>query len=179
MSHKFKQVRVSGKKGLNSLGAMNTPLGDLRNNCIKKDSWNIFVGDPQYKTNFFLQFKNQFIETIYERYILKSALYSIRLIIIMMGFVIIQFYDSFGLVTEGKKVQTLVSVATISASLFGTSKKASRFTNLCKQLLMFMVSFNLSWLIISDYTDKNQEYMIFFFFAPIFLLGLLILSSWL
>jgi len=31
-------------------------LTKIRENSIKKDNWNLFVGDPRYKTNFFLQF---------------------------------------------------------------------------------------------------------------------------
>jgi hypothetical protein len=34
---------------------------------MKKDNWNIFVGDARYKTNFFLLFKDSATSTLYER----------------------------------------------------------------------------------------------------------------
>ena len=64
--------------------SFNTHQQQVRENSIKKDNWNLFVGDPRYKTNFFLQFLDSSLYTLYENHILAISYYSVRFFIIFI-----------------------------------------------------------------------------------------------
>jgi len=42
----------------------------MRDRSLKKDNWNMFVGDLRYKTNFFLQFCDISTKRLYERHLM-------------------------------------------------------------------------------------------------------------
>jgi len=96
-----------------------------------------------------------------------------------MVFVLIYFYDSLGLVKEASLLGWVATTTAISLSMYATSKRAAFIRFKWKLLLMLSVSMYLSWYIANDYKEENAEYMMFFFLAPIFLLGLFIIPSWL
>ena len=55
----------------------------LRELSLRKDNWNIYVGDPRYKTNFFLQFLDSSTKLLYEKSLLEgSPVYSLRCLLI-------------------------------------------------------------------------------------------------
>lgn len=48
-----------------------------------KDNWNIFVGDPRYKTDFFLRFLDPSTDGLYRRSLIPATKYSLRLLILV------------------------------------------------------------------------------------------------
>ena len=59
-------------------------FSEIREKSLRKDNWNLFVGDTKYTTNFFMQFKDSFTKKLYDRHLIQSGLYSLRLILISM-----------------------------------------------------------------------------------------------
>lgn len=61
----------------------------LRDMSLKKDNWNLFVGDTRYKTSFFLQFLEVSTKRLYERHLLNTNIYSIRCTMLAMWFTLL------------------------------------------------------------------------------------------
>ena len=79
-------ISLGKPKRIETFQGYQSEICQLRENSLKKDNWNLYVGDVKYKTNFFLQFKNQFTKNIYQKHLYKSSLYSLRAMLIVMSF---------------------------------------------------------------------------------------------
>jgi hypothetical protein len=62
-----------------STGGVFNKVKEMRERTIARDNWNYFVGDPDYKTNFFLQFKSPFISMQYSKHLIASSVFSLRI----------------------------------------------------------------------------------------------------
>lgn len=105
----------------------------LRENSIKRDNWNVFVGDPRYKTNFFLQFLDRSTRSVYERGLIGQAAYSIRLMILFIIFweLVLFIHDECPI--EGCMGKRILVLAMGVISVVGTSKYGKSWdTNLQK-----------------------------------------------
>lgn len=88
------------------------------------------MGDPRYKTNFFLRFVDKTIKSLYERHIINSAHYSIRLMVIFM-FLIDTFIVSCSDCSNGLFGNLLV-MCLACVSLAGTLKRCGLWS-VCAQ----------------------------------------------
>ena len=91
-----------------------------RENSIKRDNWNLLVGDARYKTNFFLRFNDAGVRIIYEKSLLPTAYYSIRLFIIMICLVDIFMLDT--TVVHHTFLSRVFVVSMTVLSLYATTK---------------------------------------------------------
>ena len=115
-------ISKRGGGGLSLIpSSANNQMLNIRENSLKKDNWNIYVGDCQYKTNFFLQFKNQYTKSIYENHLFNSSLYSIRILLIVMGILDIFFFGYEWCETEGCFFRRLFVILLAIGSLFSTT----------------------------------------------------------
>ena len=91
---------------------------------MRKDNWNLFVGDTKFKTNFFMQFKDAFTKKLYDRHLITSGIYSLRLILISMC--LLDFFADDSTENDLGKgfLQQLLPILLMIVSLFGTSKKS-------------------------------------------------------
>lgn len=57
----------------------------MRDKTITRDFWNFFTGDEENKTDFFLQFKNEFTNIQYKKHLISSSLYSLRFLLLALS----------------------------------------------------------------------------------------------
>lgn len=69
-------------------------IRDLREKIMTRESWNFFVGDEDYKTNFFLQFRSPFVANVYEKHLLASSIYSMRVILFLITIINLCLFQS-------------------------------------------------------------------------------------
>jgi hypothetical protein len=94
----------------------------LRENSIKRDNWNMFVGDPRYKTNFFLQFLDRSTKSLYDRGLVGQAAYSIRLMVLFILFWELVLFIHDECQKDGCMGKRILVLALAIVSLLGTSK---------------------------------------------------------
>jgi len=51
---------------------------------MTRDHWNYFVGDSEYKTDPFLRFSNSFIKGQYQKHLIASSAYSLRILLVLL-----------------------------------------------------------------------------------------------
>lgn len=78
----LKQVGISNK------------IKEVREKTMLRDNYNYFVGDQDYHTNLFLKFKKKHISDIYDKYILSSASYSLRILLVLITFISVSINES-------------------------------------------------------------------------------------
>ena len=61
----------------------------MRDKTILHDNWNYFVNDDDSKTDCILRFKKPHIKNLYEKHLIASSAYSLR---IMMGFITLTYF---------------------------------------------------------------------------------------
>ena len=49
------------------------------------DFWNFYTGDEEFKTTFFLKFKSQATEKLFQQHLISSSVYSMRLILLVLS----------------------------------------------------------------------------------------------
>ena len=89
------------------------------------------MGDSRYKTNFFLQFIDKFTKKLYERHLMPSALYSIRLFIMaatIYDLIVIDFAESI--------IGRLALIVVAMISMVATLKRNQKLNVYNKQLMI-------------------------------------------
>lgn len=66
---------------------------DLREKTITRENWNYFVGDTEFKTDNFLRFKQPIIIQQYEKHLIASSAYSLRIVLGVLFILNIFFQD--------------------------------------------------------------------------------------
>jgi len=102
--------------------APKNPVQELRDKSMQKDKWNMFVGDRRYKTNSLLQFLDRFTKNIYEKQLLPTASYSVRLLLVAMALADIWFYGYESCAVDGCFLQRLVCLLMAACSIYGTHR---------------------------------------------------------
>ena len=80
---------------------------------LKRDNWNFFVGDPRYRTTFYLRFLDPSIRQLYDKHNLETSVYSTRCILVVICAVILYGFS------EGILQGLFVTIVAV-ASLIGT-----------------------------------------------------------
>jgi hypothetical protein len=79
-----KPIKKTPKKGekLNILGFQNqNKVKEMREKTMLRDNWNYFVNDEDSKTDTILRFKKPHIKSLYEKHLIASSAYSLRIMI--------------------------------------------------------------------------------------------------
>ena len=58
---------------------------EMREKTILKDNWNLFVSDPEFKTDFLLRFKTSSTQQLYEKHLISSSKYSLRVMMMVVS----------------------------------------------------------------------------------------------
>ena len=77
-----KVVKSGGNKSSPSGPSGPLKHRDLRERIIARDNWNFFVSDEEYRTDFFMRFKTPFIQQQYEKSLIYSSVYSLRILLV-------------------------------------------------------------------------------------------------
>ena len=99
----------------------------MRDRSLKKDNWNLFVGDARYRTTFFMRFKDKATKSLYERHIMSTTMYSVRCVLAAF-WVVLTFLMSEEDSGEISKWQAFFSSVITIMSLLGSK------TDLCISL---------------------------------------------
>jgi hypothetical protein len=91
----------------------------MRGLSLKKDNWNLFVGDTRYRTTFFMQFIDKSTKTLYERHIMSTTMYSVRCLLAAL-WVLLIFYLGDEEMGEISKWQAFVSSLITIVSFLGS-----------------------------------------------------------
>ena len=59
-----------------------------------RDNYNDFVGDQDYYTNLFLRFKRKHVSDHYEKFLLSSATFSLRILLVIMSLMSLSLSES-------------------------------------------------------------------------------------
>ena len=62
-------------------------IKEMREKTMIRDNYNYFVGDQDYHTNHFLKFKKKHISDNYEKHLLSSSSYSLRILIVLLSLI--------------------------------------------------------------------------------------------
>jgi hypothetical protein len=79
-----KPVKKTPKKGekLNIMGYQNqNKVKEMREKTMLRENWNYFVNDEDSKTDTILRFKKPHIKSLYEKHLIASSAYSLRIIL--------------------------------------------------------------------------------------------------
>lgn len=117
-----------------------TQLQIVRDNTLKKEKWNLFVGDKRYKTNFILQFLDRFTKTFYERQLIPSSMYSIRTFIAFLWFFDIFIYWQKMVFQDHYFLYVTIQTLAALGSLFSTTKQCKHFHPKLKLFLLVNLS---------------------------------------
>lgn len=120
----------------------------MRENSIKKDNWNLFVGDVRYKTNFFLNFLDPSLKTLFDNHLLTSSLYSIRLFIILICLVDLFLLDKS--IVEHSFFSRIFVISLMLCSIYATTKPARMHHLLIKQSMLVSLSLIFSKFFVSS-----------------------------
>ena len=82
---------------------------------MKRDNWNFFVGDPRYRTTFYLRFLDPSIRQLYDKHNLETPVYSTRCVLAVIWAVIL-----FGFSDDLSILQRLFVTIVAVVSLIGT-----------------------------------------------------------
>ena len=67
---------------------MNESIVSMLEKSKQRLNWNFFVGDPRFRFDFFLKFRVPTTAKTYERLLIGSSLYSIRLMLLFQFLVL-------------------------------------------------------------------------------------------
>lgn len=70
-----------------------------REKIINKENWNYFVGDQDYKTDHFLNFKSPVTQMQFEKHVFASSAYSLRGLLLIVALLSYLIFHSISLVT--------------------------------------------------------------------------------
>jgi hypothetical protein len=119
------------------LGSGQQKLKEMRDKTIAKDNWNYFVADSEYKTDLLLRFKTPFIQQQYEKHLIASSMYSLRVVLAVAALL-----NYFATASAAKVMPaTLISIFATSPPLF---KNIPLFQSLSKFMVNHSVLFRLS-----------------------------------
>ncbi len=100
-------------------------LTTLRENSLKRDNFNIFVGDANFKTNFFLMFKSNHTKFMYHNQLVNFNHYSLRCLFGLLLVAAIIFLEWSYLSWSLNSLSLLLAMALCTgASFYGTLKHA-------------------------------------------------------
>lgn len=167
----------------------------MNEKTLKRDTWNMFVGEARYKTNFFLQFLDQATAALFQRQNLHSStvIYSVRCLLLAYWF-LLQFFDD-----RSNSLSTLLFLVLLFlASLSGTTEfvdlekhnfrylnnakfKQSLIVSLLNNPLILFVQLLLPIYASFRLFDQNggETCPFYPFYLPTFLVSNLVLSDWL
>lgn len=134
-----------------------------------------------YKTNAILQFEDRFTKKVYEKQLIPSAIYSIRIMLIMMwlsDFFLIGYETC---ATEGCFFKRLFSIGVVAISIFGTLRtpQTQKLNHYQRVIIMMAMPIYGSARFLNLYDGKNAMLVSGLFYQPTLLLSLFIISDWL
>ena len=65
----------------------------MRDKTILRDNWNYFVNDEDSKTDVILRFKKPHIKNLYEKHLIASSAYSLRILLGLITFSYLYLQD--------------------------------------------------------------------------------------
>jgi hypothetical protein len=100
----------------------------IKLNSIEKGNWNFFVGDKNYKTDFFLRFYGANVDSIYQHSLMASNQYTVRLLLLVFALINFKLQSSIQLTDSsdftGNLHNALISrwviLITLILGLFGS-----------------------------------------------------------
>jgi hypothetical protein len=97
-----------------------TRMQMMRERTMKRDSWNMFVGETRYKTNFFLRFLDHSTKAVFERQNLcqSSSLYSVRCLLSL--YTLVLYYTDNPAARGSQIMRLLILILTSIISFVGT-----------------------------------------------------------
>lgn len=121
----------------------------MRQKFMHRDFWNFYTGDDEFKTTFFLRFKGEAMERLYQQHLISSSIYSMRLLMLALSLLLI-YMDGFGsyLMNLWTLVLTQFVIGIVSMcnnnSIFYMYRRFGKFTvDLAKKPLFFSLVCNL------------------------------------
>ena len=81
----MKQPKKVSKGGVAQNSNKNT-VKETRDKTILRDNWNYFVSDDDAKTDAILRFKKPHIKNLYEKHLIASSAYSLRILLGLITF---------------------------------------------------------------------------------------------
>ena len=115
----------------------------MRDRSLKKDNWNLFVGDARYRTTVLMRFKDKATKTLYERHIMSTTMYSVRCLLVAL-WVVLTFFMSEEETGEISKWQAFLSSVITIMSLLGSKTDlciSLRYLNSIKLRQFLLVSY--------------------------------------
>ena len=91
----------------------------MRDRSLRRDNWNLFVGDSRYRTSFFMQFNDKATKSLYERHIMSSTMYSVRCLLAAL-WVLLTFYLGDAVTGQISKWQAFLSSVVTIVSFIGS-----------------------------------------------------------
>lgn len=88
--------KFSQKKSFGKQMGLQSKIRDMREKMMMRDNWNCFVGDADYKTDAVLRFKEKHIKYQYEKFLLASSAYSLRVMLSIMAIASLWISESQG-----------------------------------------------------------------------------------
>ena len=114
----------------------------MRDRSLKKDNWNLFVGDSRYRTTFFMQFNDKATKSLYERHLMSTTIYSVRCVLAAL-WVLLTFYLGDAETGQVSKWQAFLSSAITIVSFIGSKNDLGislRYLNVLRVRQILLVS---------------------------------------